>query len=206
MKNMQILIVKYLPSGSKSNTLKLLNEFKENVDSKHQINEVDLLQTPPKYLDELSLGAYTKRNYAGMELNEEELEAIRPMDTLNEQFMNADLVVLATPMHNFSLPGIVKLYFDAIMQSGKVFKYENGAPVGLMDKMKFLSLYTSAGKYLGDYEFLDNVKTLLKIELDFMGIKDYGFVHASSGNPDNIESEFANAKQEIDQIIQNWNI
>jgi len=203
---MNILIVKYLPSGSKSNTLDLLNHFTENLSTKHNITEVDLLKSPPKYFDELTLGAYAKRNFGGIELDSKESEAIKPLDELNEQFINADLVVLALPMHNFSLPGIVKVYLDAIMQSGKVFKYENGTPLGLMDKIKFVTLYTSAGKYQGDYEFLDNVKTLLKIELDFMGIKDYGFVHASSGNPDNIESEFANAKQEIDQIIQNWNI
>jgi FMN-dependent NADH-azoreductase len=203
---MKILIVKYLPSGTNSNTLKLVNEFKENVNSTHEIDEIDLLKTPPNYFDELSLGAYVKRNFGGLELNNEELEAIRPFDLLNEQFMNADLVVLATPMHNFSLPGIVKLYFDSIMQSGKVFQYENGAPVGLMGQTKFLSLYTSAGKYLGDYEYLDHVKALLKIELDFMGIKEYDFVHASSGNPDSIDSEFLNAKQSIQKIAEKWGL
>ncbi|WP_321296726.1 NAD(P)H-dependent oxidoreductase [Marinifilum fragile] len=203
---MNILIVKYLPSGSKSNTLGLLNHFLENLSTTHNITEVDLVKSPPKYFDELTLGAYTKKNFGGMQLDSIESEAIKPIDALNEQFINADLVLLALPMHNFSLPGIVKVYLDAIMQSGKVFKYENGAPVGLMNKMKFVTLYTSAGKYLGDYEFLDNVKTLLKIELDFMGIKDYDFVHASSGNPDTFESEFTNAKQQIDQIIQSWNL
>lgn len=203
---MNILIVKYLPSGSKSNTLGLLNHFTENLSSKHTITEVDLLKSPPKYFDELTLGAYVKRNFGEMELDSKESEAIKPLDDLNEQFVNADLIVLALPMHNFSLPGIVKVYLDAIMQSGKVFKYENGTPVGLMDKMKFVTLYTSAGKYLGDYEFLDNVKTLLKIELDFMGIKEYDFVHASSGNPDSIELEVTNAKQKIDSIIQKWSL
>lgn len=203
---MNILIVKYLPSGSKSNTLGLLNHFLENLSTTHNITEVDLVKSPPKYFDELTLGAYTKKNFGGMQLDSIESEAIKPIDALNEQFINADLVLLALPMHNFSLPGMVKVYLDAIMQSGKVFKYENGAPVGLMNKMKFVTLYTSAGKYLGDNEFLDNVKTLLKIEIDFMGITDYDFVHASSGNPDTYESEFTNAKQKIDQIIQSWNL
>jgi Acyl carrier protein phosphodiesterase len=203
---MNILIVKYLPSGSKSNTLGLLNHFLENLSTTHNITEVDLVKSPPKYFDELTLGAYTKRNFGGMQLDSIESEAIKPIDALNEQFINADLVLLTLPMHNFSLPGMVKVYLDAIMQSGKVFKYENGAPVGLMNKMKFVTLYTSAGKYLGDYEFLDNVKTLLKIEIDFMGITDYDFVHASSGNLDTFESEFTNAKQKINQIIQSWNL
>ena len=203
---MQILIVKYLPSGSDSSTLKLLNYFKQKVNSNHSISELDLLKTPPKFFDELTLSAYKKRNFGGMELTAEELQAIQPLDALNEQFMNADMIVLALPMHNFSLPGIVKIYFDAVMQSGKVFKYENGAPVGLMDKLKFITLYTSGGKYNGDYEFLDQVKNLLKIELDFMGVKQYDFVNASTANPDKINIELEEANFKIDQLIENWKI
>ena len=203
---MNILIVKYLPSGETSNTLQLLNYFKQNLDDKHKIIETDLIETPPPYFNYNSMKAYKKRNYGGEELNNELADSIKSMDNLTDQFMSADLVILATPMHNFSLPGIIKLYFDAVMQNGKAFKYENGQQYGLMSKTKFAAIYTSMGSYKGEYGFMDNLKTILKIELDFMGIEDYQFIQASTGNEGLLEIQINRAKENIDDLINKWQL
>lgn len=202
---MKILIVKYLPSGEKSNTLKLLDHFKSKA-QKHTIVEVDLIKTPPMVHNLWSMEAYKQRNFNGVELTDFQAAAIKPMDKLTEQFKSADLVVLATPMHNFSLPGIVKTYFDAVMQSGVTFKYVNGISVGLMSDSKFLALYTSMGSYMGSYGFMDNLKTILKIELDFMGFKNYELIHATTGNSATYDMQMSKAKDAIDSISSKWGI
>ncbi len=203
---MKILVVKYLPSGESSNTLQLLEDFKGKISSLHKIEEVDLIKTPPKYFDELVMQAYKKRNFGGMELDVSEAEAIKPMDDLLEQFKKADLVVLATPMHNFSLPGLVKLYFDSIMQNGKVVKYVDGSPVGQLTNIKFLTLYTSSGSYHDEYGFMDTLKTIVKIELGFMGINEFDFVHASTGNPTTKDNHMENAKKAVDTVVSKWKL
>lgn len=202
---MKILIIKYLPSGEKSNTLKLLDHFKSKA-QKHTIVEVDLIKTPPMVHNQWSMEAYKQRNFNGVELTDFQTAAIKPMDKLTEQFKSAALVVLATPMHNFSLPGIVKTYFDAVMQSGVTFKYVNGSPVGLMSGSKFLALYTSMGSYIGSYGFMDNLKTILKIELDFMGFKNYELIHATTGNSATYDVQLSKAKDAIDSISNKWAI
>nr|WP_319398186.1 NAD(P)H-dependent oxidoreductase [uncultured Carboxylicivirga sp.] len=203
---MKILIVKYLPSGESSKTLKLLNHFKQSLGSGHNLSEIDLIETPPKYFDEITMKAYKKRNYGGEQLPNELANAIKSMDIFTEQFIDADLVVLATPMHNFSLPGIVKMYFDNIMQNGRVFKYEDGKQIGLMSDKKFAALYTSMGSYKGEYGFMDNLKTILKIELDFMGIKDYELIHAATGNESLLDLQLNRANEAISNMVNKWNI
>ncbi len=200
---MKILIVKYLPSGENSNTLQLLNHFKKSV-KHHIVEELDLLENPPMYHNISSMKAYKQRNFDGQSISEELKKAIEPMDKLTVQFKNSDLIVLATPMHNFSLPGIIKTYFDAIMQRGQVFKYDNDKQSGLMDRSKFLILYTSMGSYKDAYGFMDNLKTIMKIELDFMGFKEYEFVHAATGNKFTIDVHIKSAIKQLNNIINKW--
>lgn len=202
---MKILIVKYLPSGEKSNTLQLLEHF--NLSSKtHTIEEIDLLKNPPPFFNETSMEAYKLRNWGGQKLDPTHAQAIAPMDRLSAQFKNADLIVMAFPMHNFSVPGIVKTYFDAIMQKEQVFKSEGNKSIGLMSNKKFLALYTSMGGYKGEYGYLDNVKTLLKIELDFMGFKDYEFVQVTTGNEATMDVYLSGAKVTISNILTKWKV
>lgn len=203
---MNILIVKYLPSGEKSNTLKLLNFFKTSINRLHKVTELDLLKDMPTSFDEASLLAYKKRNYGGVTLTDAESKTLENQDRLTSQFMQADVVVLATPMHNFSLPGIVKVYFDNIMQSGKVFKYVNDQQIGLMPHKKFVTLYTSMGSYKGEFGFLDNLKALVKIELDFMGITNQEYIHASTGNEATRAIHFENASKGISALIDKWKL
>ncbi len=200
---MKILIVKYLPSSEKSNTLKLLNHLKDQLGS-HEYSELDLIQTPPSFHNEETMDAYKIRNFGGETLNVSQQNALKSMDEMTHQFINSDLIVLVTPMHNFSLPGIVKTYFDAVMQSGLAFKYEGENQIGLMDKSKFLTIYTSMGSYKGGYGFMDNLRTITKIELDFMGFKEYEFVHASTGNKTTYDFHIDKAKNKITSICQTW--
>lgn len=202
---MKILIVKYLPSGETSHTRPLLDHFK-TLTNGHSVEELDLIKTPPMFHNTWTMEAYKKRNFGGMDLTPVQTAAIKPMDALTERFKGADVIVLVTPMHNFSLPGIVKTYFDAVMQSGITFKNENNQPMGLMSKTKFLTIYTSMGSYMGSYGFLDNLKTIVKIELDFMGFKDYEFVHAATGNKEIIDMQLEKARASIDGIAKKWGI
>lgn len=202
---MKILIIKYLPSASKSNTAQLLNHFKQGVKT-YTIEEVDLIKNPPPFFNEASMDAYKSRNFGGQKLDSVQSVAISPMDKLTIQFKSADLIVMAFPMHNFSLPGIIKTYFDAIMQKEQVFRYEGSKSVGLMTNKKFLALYTCMGGYSGEYGYMDNVRSLLKIELDFMGFKEYEIINATTGRIDTRDVYISGAKENITKVLSRWKI
>ena len=124
------LVVSYTPREG-SNTKKLLDHLVSNIEGKTEMEFVDLAENVPMFLKQ-ELNAYVKRNFGGQDLTSKEEELLKPIDKLCEQVINADYVVLAYPIYNFTFPGPVKCWFDAIIQSGKTFKYTETGFEGLL--------------------------------------------------------------------------
>ncbi|AZL16293.1 FMN-dependent NADH-azoreductase [Rickettsiales endosymbiont of Stachyamoeba lipophora] len=209
---MKILVVKYLPNGEKSNTKILLDHFKSIVNT-HQIEELDLLENQPPIFNELSLQAYALRNYMGQKLTEAQQQAIEPFDKLVAQLVACDILIIATPMHNYSFPGIVKTYFDAVMLHNETFRMggpqDNGKKyVGLLTNRKALTIFTSGGFYPEDSEFyyLNNIATLSKIAYNMVGFEDFKTVYAATANPETLHNNMEKAQKELEQIAASWKL
>jgi len=208
---MNILIVKYLPGREFSNTAKLHAFTKEIIGKDHSIEELDLETSPPPYFDHSILMNYYKRNYQGKALSDEENSKMLAMDKLTKQLTKADIVLLFSPMHNFGMPGLVKLWFDAVMQKGIAFDYGDKGPFGKFTKKKALTVFTSGGEYsckqvTTNYPEWDTFSFLTKIEFTFMGFKEIEVVTASTSNPNNKEKNIHSAKNRIEEILKTWNL
>jgi FMN-dependent NADH-azoreductase len=201
---MKTLVVKYLPSGERSNTKKLLDSTLSKLNS-NQVETLDLLKEKIPFFDEASLGAYGKRNYMKQELKPEEKKLLAAQDRLVAQFKAADRIIMAYPMHNFGMPGLVKLYFDAIMLNGETF--EMGKK--LMAGKKALTLFTAGGVYPShqasiDYPHWDTLTMNAKINFIFMGFDQAEVVGTSLRDPDCFEKNFSEADQKISAVLKNW--
>lgn len=208
---MNILIVKYLPGREVSSTAILLNFAKEQISNNHSVEELDLENSPPPYFDYGILMSYYKRNYQGKELSSEDNAKLMAMDKLTKQLSKADIVILASPMHNFGMPGIVKLWFDAVMQKGVAFDYGTNGPFGKFKDKKALTIFTSGGEYsckqvTTSYPEWDTYSFLSKIEFTFMGFNEIEVVTSSTSNPHNKDKNMHSAKMRIDEILNNWNL
>src|SRR5687767_11361392 len=53
-------------------------------------------------------------------------------DALIDELRNADTIVLAVPMYNFSVPSTLRSYFDHIARAGVTFRYTAAGPEGLL--------------------------------------------------------------------------
>ena len=49
-------------------------------------------------------------------------------DSLIAELEKADTVVLAVPMHNFSIPSTLKAWFDHVARAGRTFRYTAQGP------------------------------------------------------------------------------
>ncbi len=208
---MKILIVKYLPGREFSNTGLLYNHTKELLGNKHEITELDLEKNPPSFFEFNSLMGYYRRNYQGKELVKEQAEKIKPMDDLLNQLKKADIVIVVSPMHNFGMPGIVKLWFDSVMQKGVAFDYGEKGPLGLFKNKKALTIFTSAGEYSckqvsTNYPEWDTYSFLAKIEFAYMGFNAIEVVTASTGNPNSKDKNIHIAKSRIEEVLKNWKL
>jgi FMN-dependent NADH-azoreductase len=143
---MKTLIVKYTPRKDRSVTNLLLQAFTDAV-SHTDIEVLDLCIDPPEFFTEKSIEAYYQKNLMGKPLDAQQQRALECMHRMTKQLKAADVVVLAFPMFNFSMPGAIKAWFDSVLHVGETVQPSNGRYVGLMSGKKALILVAAGGIY-----------------------------------------------------------
>lgn len=205
---MKILVVSYLPALQESRTRKLLDAFVESVKNKSAIEYLDLLKDTPDFITSEILYAYIHRNYMGEKLTIDQEKNIEKFDRMTVQFKSADIVVMAFPMHNFSLPAPIKAYFDSIMLKGETFDTSEKGFIGLMAGKKALVLNSSGGSYVGQYANWDHATTLAKLEFEFMGFSDIKIVSAQGLDKKDadVATILLQAQQEVREVVRDWEL
>ncbi len=93
----------------------------------------------------------------------------------------ADEYVFGVPMHNFSIPGALKLWVDQVARAGHTFSYENGKPSGLLRNKKATFIVASGGVYdEGTPTYAMNfVEPYLRSVFGLLGVTETTFISAS---------------------------
>lgn len=211
---MKTLIVKYLPNG-RSRTKKMLEAFLEEV-SGSEIEELDLCSDVPDLFSVAALEGYFGRITKAIP-RDVPIPALAKMDRMTAQLKSCDIVVLATPMYNFSLPATVKAWFDSVMLQGDTFvPNPKGAFLGLMSGKKALVLMTAFGTYsMGDGTVgslfgptYEHGFSLAKLEFKFMGFSEIRGVLGEGMSPSKGEDVKARLLAEsivqVRSIAQEW--
>ena len=197
------LIVSYCPRYG-SNTKKLVDHFESLVEGKTEVEVLDLAKNATPMFLEKELNAYVKRNFGGQELTQEETELLKPIDAICDQVLNADYVVLAYPIYNFTFPGPVKCWFDALIQSGKTFKIVNGEFVGMLNDKKALVITTSGGDYTSNAAW-DFSTPLAHGEFGFIGMESKVITAGGmSMSPEMTQNSLNEAMKKIENTVSEW--
>jgi FMN-dependent NADH-azoreductase len=67
--------------------------------------------------------------------------------TVLEEFLAADIVVIGAPMYNFTIPSQLKAWIDRILVSGKTFKYSAQGVEGLAGNKRVIIAISRGGFY-----------------------------------------------------------
>ena len=74
----------------------------------------------------------------------EQLQSIQLSDSLFNEVIEADTIVIGAPMYNFGIPAALKTWIDHLARAGVSFTYTENGPVGLIkDKKVFLAIATA---------------------------------------------------------------
>lgn len=104
-------------------------------------------------------------------------------DTLINEFLEADVVVIAAPMYNFSIPSQLKSWIDRIAAAGRTFQYTENGPVGMAGGKKVLVASSRGGVYSTDQgRAMDFQEDYLRTVMGFVGISDFEVVRAEAVN------------------------
>src|SRR5579864_6328776 len=78
--------------------------------------------------------------------------ALAISDELISELLQADELILDTPMYNHAVPAVLKAWIDHVVRAGKTFRYTSAGPEGLLagKNIKAVVIIASGGKYTGD--------------------------------------------------------
>ncbi|CAM2010329.1 FMN-dependent NADH-azoreductase [Acanthopleuribacter pedis] len=204
---MNTLIIQYLPSGETSRTRRLRQAFLKHVTG--TVVTLDLLQNPPNFMTSDVKAILFKRSYLGESLNADERAVIGKNDHFLSLLRAADRVVFAYPMHNYSMPAIVKAFFDAVIIKGETFDLEGFNYRGLLGGKRALALITSGGVYEegSDAAELDHCFKLQNILCRFVGFDQSEVISVQGTDmfpPEELEPRFDQAEQAIRDLCAAW--
>lgn len=101
-------------------------------------------------------------------------------DGLIEELEAADIVVIGTPLYNFTIPSTLKAWLDHVIKARRTFAYVDGSPRGLLPEGKKVIVFVaSGGAYAeGPGSAIDFLAPYLMFIFGFIGIADVEIVRA----------------------------
>lgn len=135
-----------------------------------EVIERDVAYSELPFLDESLLNAF----FAKEERTLEQQETLRLSDTLVNELMKADYIIIGAPIYNFSIPAALKAYFDLIARVGLTFKFTENGPVGLLKGKKAFVVISSSGTAIGSA--IDFSSKYIIHFLSFLGITDVALI------------------------------
>jgi FMN-dependent NADH-azoreductase len=154
-------------------------------------------------LNQEGLGHLTDEVFAGFRLdaaerNETQQAAAKRSDSYIEELRDADALVLAVPMFNFSTPSTVKAWIDHVARAGVSFTYGANGPEGLLNVKKPYVVSTRGGQYAGSA--FDHQSPWIEQVLKFVGIQEVEFIYAEGMAGGNAEQSVQAANQKIAEL------
>lgn len=179
------------------------------------VEELDLYK---EHIPRLEYQYFESRNCivnkeAAVNLPEKEQKEVQKITELCDQFISADVYVIAAPMWSLSFPAPLKEYVDCIVQSKKtIFFPEKGdKPQGLLnDRPRSVIYIQSSGANIPWM-----VRPILNKGLDYiedimksMGISNFEklLVDGTGTTEEERQAAIEKAKEKIDGIIQKINV
>jgi FMN-dependent NADH-azoreductase len=176
-----------IDSSARRNSIsrQLTSKFVETWKKQHpggRVLERDLASTPlPLITDEWTLAAHSDP----ARLTPAQRETLSISETLIEELLAADTIVIGAPMYNFTVSAPLKAWIDQIVRVGRTFLYGAGGPEGVLKGKKVVVLTSRGGAFrpgtpTAQY---DHQEPYLRHILGFIGLTDVSFIHAENQKP-----------------------
>ncbi|WEK69295.1 MAG: NAD(P)H-dependent oxidoreductase [Candidatus Chryseobacterium colombiense] len=177
MKN--ILHIISSPRAEISASRKLGNAVVKRIQEKYPdavVKERDLTKESVPILEEKHINTF----FSPVESHSPEQAEINEYSTgLISELQEADIIIVDSPMYNFSVPASLRAYFDFTSRAGYTFKYDENGPQGLLNDKKLYIAFTSGNIYSeGPFQIYDSNVPYIKNVFGFYGVTDVSVFRA----------------------------
>ncbi|TFD96299.1 FMN-dependent NADH-azoreductase [Jeotgalibacillus sp. R-1-5s-1] len=171
---MRVLLVKANNRPSdQSVSARMHDLFLEEIKNNEEItvDQVDLYNEELPYIGQDFLAAQFKQA-ENAQLTEAEEKVLTIANGHLERFKQADVVVFAFPLWNFTVPAVLHTYMDYLFRAGETFKYTAEGPQGLMGDKRAILLNARGGDYSAPaMQGAEMSLNFIKNALGFFGIQ-----------------------------------
>lgn len=169
----QILLVTSSPRGAASYSSKVAHALIDKLRADAPTATVavrDLAREPLPHIDE---GFATGRVQPADGLSAAQRVALARSDAVVQEFLAADVIVIASAMINFGVSSTLKAWVDHLARPGLTFRYSEKGPEGLAKGKKVYLVQARGGVYSdGPAKALDFQEPYLRGVLGFLGVTD----------------------------------
>ncbi|WP_035652156.1 FMN-dependent NADH-azoreductase [Flavobacterium sp. ASV13] len=209
----KILVINSSPRDGRSRSRKLANTFveiwkKQAPDT--SITYRDLASTNVPHVSETWIAAAFKLEN---DRTEAEIEALKLSKELIIELKEADVIVLAAPMYNWTITSSLKAYIDQVLRVNETWKLNTedllNPYIGML-KNKTLFLLTSRGAQgyeKGEYNEHMNFQTpYLKMVFNIIGITDIQEITVDGEvyGPEAIELAIEKSNAKVTSLIERY--
>ncbi|KUJ50329.1 FMN-dependent NADH-azoreductase [Chryseobacterium sp. JAH] len=175
----QILHIISSPRIEVSASRKLGNSVLEKIQEKYpdsNIKERDLTKNLVPLMEDVHINSF----FTPAESRSPEQEIINQYsEGLIAELQEADIIIIESPMYNFSVPATLRAYFDYTSRAGYTFQYSEKGPEGLLKNKKLYIAFSSGNIYSkGPYQMYDFNVPYIKGVFSFYGVTDVSVFHA----------------------------
>jgi FMN-dependent NADH-azoreductase len=209
MKN--VLVINSSARTLNSHSRKLTEVFVEhwkNLNSNTYITFRELGNAAVPHINENWIAAAFKPETAR---SEEEKEALETSDLYISELRQADVIVLGTPMYNWSVPSALKAYIDQIVRVNETWKLNLGNMenpyIGLLENKTLILLLSrgSQGYEKGEFNAHMNFQTdYLKTVFNVMGVHNIRMIAVDGAtlHPELLKQTIENSHQKVKFLIE----
>ena len=205
----KLLLVQASAGGSNSATRKLaaffVDAWKERF-ADHEVYERDVAADPIPHVSQAYLA--NMRNAPGPGDGLDRRVSFERTKTLQTEVLDATHIVIATPMHIFSVPSSLKAWADHIFHNGVTFEGSASGVTGLLTGKKVVLLTSRGGDYrppspLADFDML--VPYFEKLFV-FCGVSDFSSFDAHNAifDAEDHAEQWRMMPNEVTSFAQNW--
>lgn len=193
----KVLEVSASARSASSASRQLTKDLVAALDARHgdmQVRRRDLAKGVP-----LINEAWVEANFTPeASRTDSQLKTLAFSDELVAELKETDILVIGTPLYNFSIPAALKAWIDMITRARLTFRYTENGPEGLLAVKKAYVIMATGGVPAGSAA--DFATPYLRHALAFIGITDVEFIAADRLNSE-AEESMDRARARIAELV-----
>lgn len=200
---MKLLHIQVSPALLNSSSRKTSNYLVEKIKRERpgMIETIlDLDSNPIPHLTGLTISAFFT---SADKRTPEQHAAIKLSDSLVDQLLDTDMIVISTPMWNLGLPSVLKAWFDHITRAGRTFAFTGEGKIGLVNGKKVYVVLSSGSLFsVGASMNDDQSSPYFRTALSYIGINDVEIIRVEGNNMPSVSAgAIPAALTKIDELV-----